>query len=115
MSDYPVEAILDKKYKTIPLTGKSKAYYYIRWQGYGDDENTWEPIENLTGCKKLISEFEKKFNENVHLKKIWIYCRKSPQKCQHLSLQVQMVDQNEAMTTPTILLQSLQIFPLIQD
>jgi hypothetical protein len=32
--------------------------YLIKWKGYDNSENTWEPIENLTGCKQLLEEYQ---------------------------------------------------------
>ena len=31
--------------------------YLVAWEGYGDEENTWEPYENLKHCPLKIKEF----------------------------------------------------------
>ena len=35
----------------------------MRWEGYGEQDNTWEPIENLVGCATFIREFESRRDE----------------------------------------------------
>ena len=32
--------------------------YCIKWQGYCDEDNTWEPVESLPGCEETLEEFE---------------------------------------------------------
>ncbi|GAA5820147.1 hypothetical protein JCM11251_005503 [Rhodosporidiobolus azoricus] len=32
--------------------------YLVKWKGYGEDEKTWEPAENLENCRDLVIEFE---------------------------------------------------------
>ena len=53
-NSFVVEKILDSKIKN------KKVVYLVSWLGYGPDECTWEPYENLTdGAEDAVQEFHR--------------------------------------------------------
>ncbi|KAM0559403.1 hypothetical protein ACHAPJ_004430 [Fusarium lateritium] len=36
----------------------SEHFYLVKWKGFTNKENTWEPKRNLGNCRKLIQDFE---------------------------------------------------------
>jgi len=52
-----VKKVVDKR------TKRGKTQYLVKWKGWGEDDNTWEPLNNLEGSKGKIEEYEKKLKE----------------------------------------------------
>ena len=57
--EYEVETIVDCK------VHEGNKYYYIKWKGFPDSDNTWEPISHLKGCEKIVARFEKKLQKSL--------------------------------------------------
>lgn len=51
--DWQVENILDTRQR------KGKVEYLISWKDWGPKYNSWEPEENLAGCKDILDQFHK--------------------------------------------------------
>ena len=58
--EFEVERILDMEMRT---KGRSRVpYYFVKWKGYPDSDNSWEPHDNLRGtAEEAVSEFEASF------------------------------------------------------
>jgi hypothetical protein len=51
-NEFEVEKILDYRRHGIRA---SENEYLVKWLGYDNSENTWEPEINLTNCRQLLA------------------------------------------------------------
>ena len=52
--EYEVEEIRD-----LRKVGRQWKYL-VKWQGWPESQNTWEPKENLTNCKSQVLEYHRR-------------------------------------------------------
>lgn len=52
---FNVEAIREHRIHEKTL----KAEFHLKWEGYPEEDNTWEPLENMYHCMPQILAFEK--------------------------------------------------------
>ncbi|KAF5754366.1 putative DNA (cytosine-5-)-methyltransferase [Helianthus annuus] len=58
--EYEVEKVVDICYSELGGSSKRGLKFKVRWAGYGPNDDTWEPIEELSKCKDKIREFVQK-------------------------------------------------------
>uniref|UniRef100_A0A2A4J9C1 protein-synthesizing GTPase n=1 Tax=Heliothis virescens TaxID=7102 RepID=A0A2A4J9C1_HELVI len=78
--EYIIEKILDFKFE------HGKEYFFIKWKGWPDSENTWEPIEHLENCPGILKQFlsEEEFK----------YCHKMDQLKDEISFDDLLSEEN---------------------
>ncbi|KAG1658607.1 Histone-lysine N-methyltransferase SUV39H2 [Nymphon striatum] len=64
---YEVESVLDY------TVDDNVEYYLVKWKGWSESDNTWEPSSNLEGCTSLIRKFHRL---NPYLKRLTMSKRK---------------------------------------
>lgn len=55
---YHAERILSHRWR------KGKLELYVKWKGFPDEDNTWEP-ERILFCEDLIIEYKARFNLDI--------------------------------------------------
>ncbi|XP_059651762.1 chromo domain protein LHP1 [Cornus florida] len=57
---YVLEAVRKKRVR------KGEVQYLIKWRGWPETANTWEPLENLQSCADVIDVFEESLRSGKH-------------------------------------------------
>ncbi|TYI58483.1 hypothetical protein E1A91_D11G361800v1 [Gossypium mustelinum] len=60
---FEIEAIRRKRVR------KGQLQYLIKWRGWPETANTWEPLENLQSCSDVIDAFEESLRSGKHSRK----------------------------------------------
>ena len=42
--------------------------YLVKWLGYPDSENTWEPDTNLTNCRQLLAQYHRNQDQRTQVR-----------------------------------------------
>ena len=62
--EYEVESIIGKRRKknsgNLTFSSLGSVEYRVLWNGWGKDQATWEPEENLENVQEMIDEFNRK-------------------------------------------------------
>ena len=53
--EYSVESILG--HRDVGAGKRAKRQYLVKWQGYGPEHNSWEPVANLTNCDDALKAY----------------------------------------------------------
>ncbi|KAF8753979.1 hypothetical protein RHS01_06513 [Rhizoctonia solani] len=57
--EYEVEGITDAEERN------GKWFFRVKWKGYGSEENTWEPRENLKNAKKILEKYKREMKKKA--------------------------------------------------
>nr|CAD7571893.1 unnamed protein product [Timema californicum] len=72
--EYVVEKILAKRFNP-----KKKCFeYLLKWEGYPHEQNTWEPVDNMQACDKLVETFENNLTKQKAMQQQKIAAKAEP-------------------------------------
>ena len=55
---WEVERVLKKRIRKVGRSRAGVVEYLVKWKGYADWENTWEPAHNLRAAGHMVEQFE---------------------------------------------------------
>ncbi|KAF8759701.1 hypothetical protein RHS01_02244 [Rhizoctonia solani] len=65
----PITVDGEEEYKVKGITDaeerNGKWFFRVKWKGYGSEENTWEPWENLKNAEKILEKYEKEVKKKA--------------------------------------------------
>ena len=47
----------EQEFEVEQILARKSQQYFVKWKGYPDSENTWEPLKNLANCQLLLQQF----------------------------------------------------------
>ena len=47
----------EQEFEVEQILARKGQQYLVKWKGYPDSENTWEPLKNLANCQLLLRQF----------------------------------------------------------
>ncbi|KAJ9504775.1 hypothetical protein QJQ45_007792 [Haematococcus lacustris] len=70
--EYKVEKVVDHRLakSQAKRSGKPKKRqleFLVKWQGHGDEHNTWESRSQLVGCQELLTAYLQKLGLEVEM------------------------------------------------
>ena len=48
----------EQEFEVEQILARKSQQYLVKWKGYPDPENTWEPLKNLANCQLLLRQFQ---------------------------------------------------------
>ncbi|QRW17586.1 hypothetical protein RhiXN_02510 [Rhizoctonia solani] len=65
----PVTVDREKEYKVEGITDVEECngnwFFRVKWKGYGSEENTWEPQENLKNAGKILKKYKEEMRKKT--------------------------------------------------